>query len=337
MEYILFEDVEKYYGENKVLKKVNLSIKKGEMVTLLGSSGCGKSTMLRCLAGLESINNGKIYLDGKNITNLKTSDRNIGMIFQEYSLFPSMNVYKNISYGLKRRKFPKENVDKAVRDVLKMTELEGKEEKYPSQLSGGEKQRVALARAIVVKPKVLLLDEPLSAIDAKLRKSLQDRIKAIHEEMEMTSIFVTHDQDEAMRISDTIHLMNNGIIKQSGKPQEIYTNPNSVFSASFIGNYNILSKEDTMEILNLERKDFKYLAIRPENIIISNNKENTSSGYFLNGKIEDILRLGNINRYIVKVKKIKFKVDILNSYESILTKKQNVFINFKEKDMIFYE
>lgn len=202
MSYIEFQDINKYFGQNHVLKGIDLSIEKGELLTLLGSSGCGKSTLLRCLAGLEPVQEGKIYLDGTDITNLDARKREIGMVFQQYSLFPNMTVEQNLAFGLKRKKTDRAEIGAEVEKALDMVGLLDKRESYPTQLSGGQQQRVALARAIVMKPKVLLLDEPLSAIDAKLRKSLQIEIRRIQKELNMTTVFVTHDQDEAMVMSD---------------------------------------------------------------------------------------------------------------------------------------
>ena len=243
MAYIEFKNIDKYFGENHVLKGISMSIEKGQFVTLLGPSGCGKSTLLRCLAGLESIDGGNIFLDGEDITKKEPKDRNIGMVFQHYSLFPNMTVEENIAFGLKLKKADGEVIKSKVAEAIRMVELEGKEKQYPANLSGGQQQRVALARSIVMEPKVLLLDEPLSAIDAKLRKSLQTSIKQITKDLGLTAVFVTHDQDEAMVMSDVINLFHDGKIEQSGDPVSIYTRPVSSFAAGFIGNYNLLSAD----------------------------------------------------------------------------------------------
>src|SRR5699024_8885384 len=214
MAYIEFRDICKSYdGENQVLKNIHLDVEKGELVTLLGPSGCGKSTLLRSLAGLEQINLGRIILDGKDITDVPVQKRGIGMVFQQYSLFQNMNVEENIAFGLKIAKVDKNQIAQKVQRAIEMVDLVGKEKSYPSQLSGGQQQRVAIARAIVMEPKVLLLDEPLSAIDAKLRRELEEKIKRVQKELKITNIFVTHDKDEAMIMSDKIHLMNGGIIE----------------------------------------------------------------------------------------------------------------------------
>ena len=220
MGYIHFENIHKDFGHNHVLKGITLDIEKGHLVTLLGPSGCGKSTLLRCLAGLEEVTSGTISLDGKDITHVNPRDRGIGMVFQQYSLFPNMTVAQNVAFGLNMKKVDKETTARKVREMLTIVGLDDKADQYPSQLSGGQQQRVALARAIVTEPKVLLLDEPLSAIDAKLRRNLQVEIRRIQQDFGMTTIFVTHDQDEAMVMSDVIHLFHNGLIEQSGAPTE---------------------------------------------------------------------------------------------------------------------
>lgn len=322
MSYIQLKDIEKYYGHQYVLKQTNLSVDKGEFVTLLGASGCGKSTLLRCIAGLETVSKGQVYLDGVDITFSKPSQRNVGMVFQQYSLFPNMTVYHNIAYGLKMKKMPAKEIEKEVLTSLELVDLRGSEKKYPAQLSGGERQRVALARSIVTKPKVLLLDEPLSAIDAKLRKSLQIKIKEIHKELNMTSIFVTHDQDEAMTMSDTIHLMKDGIIVQSGSPIEIYSKPKSVFVAEFLGNYNILGN----------------IGIRPETIKISDSpfKEAASptDALICEGVITHLQPQGNIMRYTVDCHSNVYKVDTLFSDKKILNLGQTVYLEIEKKHMI---
>ena len=202
-------------------------------MTLLGPSGCGKSTLLRCLSGLETVTSGKVYLDDKDITDVNPKDRDIGMVFQRYSLFPNMDVAQNVAFGLKMKKVPNAEIDKRVKEMVDIVGLSDHLHHYPSELSGGQQQRAALARAMVTNPKVLLLDEPLSAIDALLRHSLQVEIRRIQQELNMTAIFVTHDQDEAMVMSDVIHLMYNGKIEQSATPTEMYTEPVSKFAATF--------------------------------------------------------------------------------------------------------
>lgn len=310
MSYIEFQNINKFYGKNQVLKDISLNIEKGQFVTLLGPSGCGKSTLLRCLSGLEEISSGRIIMDGKDITNLEPKDRNIGMVFQHYSLFLNMTVEENIAFGLKMQKKSKEEIKAKVDSAIQIVELEGKEKAYPENLSGGQQQRVALARSIVQQPKVLLLDEPLSAIDAKLRKSLQNSIKQIHKDLGLTCIFVTHDQDEAMVMSDTIHLFHEGRIEQSSDPITMYTSPVSQFAAAFIGNYNILSREQFTSVTGKKIASENGIAIRPETIqIVTDPSEETD--YTFDGVIIDNTPKGNVLQYNINVNGVKMKVDVL--------------------------
>lgn len=309
MAYIEFKNIDKFYGDNHVLKGIDLEIRKGDFVTLLGPSGCGKSTLLRCLAGLEQISGGKIMLDGEDITNKDPKDRNIGMVFQQYSLFPNMTVEENLSFGLKLQKLNASEISRRVRDAIDMVDLRGKEKEYPGNLSGGQQQRVALARGIVMQPKVLLLDEPLSAIDAKLRKSLQTSIRRIHKELGLTSVFVTHDQDEAMVMSDVIHLFHDGKIEQSGSPVEVYTKPVTTFAAGFIGNYNILDSGAMRRITGKEWKNSR-IAIRPETFFLSKDKI-TTEDYCMQGTITDSVARGNVLRYTVNINDVEVYADVL--------------------------
>ena len=308
MAYIEFKNIDKFYGDNHVLKGINLEIEKGDFVTLLGPSGCGKSTLLRCLAGLEEISGGQILLDGEDITNRDPKDRNIGMVFQQYSLFPNMTVEQNLSFGLKLQKLPADEIHKRVADAIEMVDLKGKEKEYPGNLSGGQQQRVALARGIVMRPKVLLLDEPLSAIDAKLRKSLQTSIRRIHKELGLTSVFVTHDQDEAMVMSDVIHLFHEGNIEQSGSPVEVYTKPVTTFAAGFIGNYNIL--DSRAMVVMTGKKWNRQVAIRPETFMLS-REPITTEDYTMQGRITDYVPRGNVLRYKISINNVEVYADVL--------------------------
>ena len=200
MSFVEIKNLEKSFGDTKVLKKLNLNIEEGEFITLLGPSGCGKSTLLRCIAGLNSIDRGEIFIDEKDMTNVIPKDRNIGMVFQNYALFPNMTVWENIEFGLKMKK--EKNYDEKIKNIIDMVELNGKENYYPNELSGGQQQRVAFARALITRPKILLLDESLSALDAKIRKSLRDKLRKIQKQLGITTIFVTHDQEEALAVSD---------------------------------------------------------------------------------------------------------------------------------------
>lgn len=310
MSYIEFDHIHKYYGKNHVLKGINLKIEKGDFVTLLGPSGCGKSTLLRCLAGLETVSEGRIILDGEDITEKEPKDRNIGMVFQQYSLFPNMTVEDNLKFGLKLQKLPSDEITRRVKEAIDMVELKGKEREYPGDLSGGQQQRVALARGIVMRPKVLLLDEPLSAIDAKLRKALQTSIRRIHKDLGFTSVFVTHDQDEAMVMSDVIHLFHDGVIEQSGSPVEIYTKPVTPFAAGFIGNYNILDSEAMRQMTGVAW-EAGQTAIRPETFRLSKYPVEGDEEYKMEGTILECVPRGNVLRYKIDINKVHVYADVL--------------------------
>lgn len=312
MAYIEFHDVVKRFGANTVLDHIDFGIEQGQLVTLLGPSGCGKSTLLRCLSGLEQVSEGSIVLDGVDVTGMPASKRNIGMVFQQYSLFPNMNVEQNIAFGLKMQKMPADRIAGKVAQAIELVELKGKEKAYPAGLSGGQQQRVALARSIVTEPKVLLLDEPLSAIDAKLRKALQSRIREIHQELGLTTIFVTHDQDEAMVMSDVIQLFHDGRIEQAGSPVEVYTAPVSEFAASFIGSYNQLDARAFADMTGERVGDSGIVAIRPETIGISAALPQTDdAGYVLEGTVMGSVPRGNVLRYTVRVGAVELRVDAL--------------------------
>ena len=268
MSYIEFKNIHKRFGDVHVLKGINLTIEQGEFVTLLGPSGCGKSTLLRCFSGLETVSEGEIYLNGTNITDFTPKQRKIGMVFQQYSLFPNMTVKQNVAFGLQIKKKEKAYIEEKVKEVLEIVGLSEKMNQYPRQLSGGQQQRVALARAIVMEPNVLLLDEPLSAIDALLRRNLQIEIRRIQQKLKITTIFVTHDQEEAMVMSDTIHLFHEGNIEQSGSPEQIYAYPKTKFAANFIGHYNILRANEMHQASGVQSAS-EFVAVRPEAIHIS--------------------------------------------------------------------
>ena len=237
---IEIKNVSKTYGDNTVLNNLSLNIRKNEFLTLLGPSGCGKTTTLKILAGFESGDSGKVLFNGEDISNLPPYKRQLNTVFQKYALFPHMNVYENIAFGLKIKKVSKNEIDKKVSEMLKLVALEGFEKRSIDSLSGGQQQRVAIARALVNEPKVLLLDEPLGALDLKLRKEMQSELKRIQQRLGITFIFVTHDQEEALTMSDTIVVMNKGIIQQMGSPEDIYNEPANAFVADFIGESNIV-------------------------------------------------------------------------------------------------
>lgn len=237
---IEIKNISKTFEENRVLDNISLDIKKNEFVTLLGPSGCGKTTTLKILAGFETCDEGEIIFENKKINDIPPYERPLNTVFQKYALFPHMNIYENIAFGLKIKKLPKAEIDKKVREVLKLVSLEGFEKRKPESLSGGQQQRVAIARAIVNEPKVLLLDEPLGALDLKLRKEMQTELKKIQKQLGITFIFVTHDQEEALTMSDTVVVMNKGVIQQMGTPVDIYNEPKNRFVARFIGESNII-------------------------------------------------------------------------------------------------
>lgn len=335
MSYIELKNIKKSFDGKEILKDINLSIDKGEFVTFLGSSGCGKTTLLRCLVGLESVDSGTIMLDGKDITNVPAQERGISMIFQQYCLFPTMNIYDNVSFGLRMNKVNKKEIEERVNDVLQMVNMKEHINKYPYQLSGGEQQRAALARGLVMNPKVLLLDEPFSAIDAKLRKELQVYLKEIHKRFNMTSVFVTHDQEEAMRMSDTIHLFNNGVLEQSASPFDIYTCPKTKYVAGFIGSYNLLSKEEFYQLTgeNLES------AIRPEMIQSSVNPfEKGGNYYYFEGVVTNRIPQGNIIREVVKLNdNYMMNVDSIYHIGDSKINEDYIYLRVLKSDVVHFE
>lgn len=334
MSYIEFKNIHKRFGDTHVLKGINLTIEQGEFVTLLGPSGCGKSTLLRCFSGLETVSEGEIYLDGVNITDFTPKQRKIGMVFQQYSLFPNMTVKQNVAFGLQIQKKEKQFIDEKVKEVLEIVGLSEKINQYPRQLSGGQQQRVALARAIVMEPKVLLLDEPLSAIDALLRRNLQIEIRKIQQKLKITAIFVTHDQEEAMVMSDTIHLFNVGHIEQSGSPEEIYAYPKTKFAANFIGHYNILDVKDMNKAAPIKVKS-EFVAIRPEAIHISENDGGSNADNVgLKGKITGAMSRGTTVAYTVDCGGVEVNADVLFSPKGRMGIGDEVYLQIAKKDIL---
>lgn len=236
---IQLKNISKTYEDNKVLDNLSLNIKKNEFLTLLGPSGCGKTTTLKIIAGFENADEGSVLFEGSDINEVPPYKRQINTVFQKYALFPHMNIYENIAFGLKIKKLPKDEIDKKVKEMLKLVSLEGYEKRSVDSLSGGQQQRIAIARALVNEPKVLLLDEPLGALDLKLRQEMQTELKRIQKKLGITFIFVTHDQEEALSMSDTMVVMNKGKIQQMGTPEDIYNEPENSFVARFIGESNI--------------------------------------------------------------------------------------------------
>ena len=303
MSFVSIENLQKSYANTSVFSDINCRIAKGEFVTLLGPSGCGKSTLLRCIAGLTPVNSGRILLDGNDLVPLTPQKRNIGMVFQSYALFPNMTVEQNVAFGLRMQKVSADDSERRVAEILRMVELHDFAKRYPHQLSGGQCQRVALARSLVTRPRLLLLDEPLSALDARIRKLLREQIRAIQRELGLTTIFVTHDQEEALTMSDRIFLMNQGRIVQNGDAETLYTAPVDVFAAGFIGNYNLLEAEDATRLM--QRPIASRIAIRPESIQLSLTGE-------LEGQVRSHSLLGNVIRYRIQARGVDLVVDVLN-------------------------
>ena len=327
MSYLALTNISKQYAQTTVVQDFNLDVKSGEFVSFLGPSGCGKTTTLRMIAGFEIPSTGKVTLGDEEITDKAPNQRNIGMVFQAYALFPNMTVAQNIGFGMQINKESKSAIKQRVEEMLTMIHLEQKGNSFPSQLSGGQQQRVALARALANRPKVLLLDEPLSALDAKIRVSLRAEIRAIQRKLGITAIYVTHDQEEALSISDRIVVMFEGKIEQVGTPFEIYNFPQTAFVASFVGTLNTTDAEVVDPVKKLIRMDGTQLetdgelqgrqkgdkikvAIRPErlNFVSVEKKANV-----LDCVIENITFLGSVVRIQVKVGNNRFNMDTFNN------------------------
>jgi sn-glycerol 3-phosphate transport system ATP-binding protein len=304
MSYINIENIIKSYNnKDKIIKSLSLGVKKGEFLVIVGPSGCGKSTLLRMIAGLEDINDGTIKIEDKVINNIPPANRDIAMVFQNYALYPHMNVYKNLSYGLKNRKISKAVIEQKVQEISSLLQIEDLLFRKPSELSGGQRQRVAMGRAIIREPKVFLFDEPLSNLDAKLRHQMRLEIQKLHKKLKITSVYVTHDQVEAMTLADRIVVMNKGSIEQVGTPEEIYDNPKTLFVSKFMGTppMNIFTCKIIDDKINFFGNQIKlnttineeevYVGIRAEDISLSESKDNVK----LSIKIEMIERLGGEN------------------------------------------
>lgn len=310
------EGVNKIYGSNHVVKDLNLSIEEGEFLTLLGSSGCGKTTTLRMIAGFEEPTSGTIMVEGERVEEKEPFERNVNTVFQSYALFPHKTIYDNIAYGLKMKKVPKAEIRERVTEMMEMVQLSGFEKRYPSQLSGGQKQRVAIARALINRPRVLLLDEPLGALDLKLRKQMQLELKRLQKKLNITFIYVTHDQEEALTMSDRIAVMHDGIIDQLASPTEIYEHPATKFVATFIGETNIYDGcitriEDGIAAITLENgavsvkcpEDFSLLeyatiSVRPEKMKFA---VSPVEGFELEAQVKDYIYVGSVLKCIVSL------------------------------------
>jgi putative spermidine/putrescine transport system ATP-binding protein len=322
MSFLEFADVAKSFGANTVLHGFDLSVEKGEFVTFLGPSGCGKTTMLRIVAGFETASRGTVRIDGQDVTDLAPNARRIGMVFQAYALFPNMSVADNVAFGLKVAGVPKAERRSRVEDMLRLIGLPHIADRYPYQLSGGQQQRVALARAIAPRPRVLLLDEPLSALDAKIRVSLRTEIRDLQRELGITTIFVTHDQEEALSMSDRIVVMSEGRIEQVGTPFEIYNRPRTRFVASFVGTLGLLNGEvahgDRVVVDGQEIEahagearvgDTVTLALRPEALSLHPSRERSNE---LRGEITSVAFLGSVVRLRARFGRDELMIDTFN-------------------------
>lgn len=312
---VRLKDVEKEFDGMKVVKKLNLEIKEGEFLTLLGPSGCGKTTTLRMIAGFESVTSGEIELEGKNVAGLKPNERDVNTVFQNYALFPHMNVEDNIAFGLVEKKVPKAEIKERAAEMIRLVQLDGLEKRMPSQMSGGQRQRVAIARALINKPKVLLLDEPLGALDLKLRKQMQLELKHLQRKLGITFIYVTHDQEEALTMSDRIAVMHDGVMEQIDTPDEVYNHPKTKFVASFVGESNILESyvervEADKLYISMEAghavlyesgfnpEEMIYICIRPENLKMSVEEV---PHFSIHGVITEHVFAGSVIRTVVEL------------------------------------
>lgn len=285
---IVVENVSKQFGSFKAVDKVGLEIKSGSLVALLGPSGSGKSTLLRLIAGLELPDTGRIWLTGKDATYQSVQERNIGFVFQHYALFKHMSVRQNIAFGLEINKTPKGKVKARVEELLQLVQLGGLGDRYPSQLSGGQRQRVALARALAVQPQVLLLDEPFGALDAKVRKDLRAWLRRLHDEVHVTTVFVTHDQEEAMEVADELVVMNKGQVEQVGTPAQIYDHPASAFVMSFIGPVNVLPSNSHIFQGNGFESTHPEMFLRPQDVMIQREQNGTT----VQARVSRLIHLG---------------------------------------------
>ena len=349
MSFLNLTGIQKAYGPNKVVKDFDLSVERGEFVTFLGPSGCGKTTTLRMIAGFESPTEGSIRINGKDVTGLRANRRAIGMVFQAYALFPNMTVVQNIGFGLKVAGTPATELKARVDEMLTMIKLPQLADRYPYQLSGGQQQRVSLARALAPSPQILLLDEPLSALDARIRVSLREEIRALQRKLGITTIFVTHDQEEALSMSDRIVVMNEGAIEQVGTPSEIYNAPLSRFVASFVGTLNLIDgkivdasvgavdidgqRATTRRKLNGAKPgDVLAMALRPEALRLGAGDDDRNT---LAGVIEDVSFLGAVVRVRVRLARAAIIVDTFNSGANDLPARgASIAINFGRDDLI---
>lgn len=341
---IRLQNVSKSFGTFKAVDNVSLNVPRGSFTTLLGPSGCGKTTLMRLIAGFYEVDHGDIYIDGKRVNGVPPYKRNTPLVFQEYALFPHMKVYENISYGLKLKGLSKTEINKKVDEMLHMFSLKGMEDRFPRQLSGGQQQRVALARALIMGQSILLLDEPLSNLDAKLRVEVRSELRELQQRLGVTTVYVTHDQDEALSMSDTIAVMDKGMISQIGSPWEIYFKPSNKFVANFVGTVNFVEAEikeiaggDIIAVyaggeISLQKQGYSVspgqrvtFAIRPECISINESGNGVSGSNQLSGEIRQSSFLGHMIRYWVKCQDQQFIVDDANpSLHGCMSGKVNI-------------
>lgn len=305
--YVELKNINKNFGDYKASDNVNFGVEKGKLIGLLGPSGSGKTTILRMIAGLETPDSGDIIIDGVRVNDLAASKRGIGFVFQNYALFRYMTVYDNIAFGLRVQKADKKKIDERVRELIKLIGLEGLEKRYPSQLSGGQRQRVAFARALAPNPQLLLLDEPFAAIDAKVRKELRSWLREMIEKLGVTSIFVTHDQDEAIEVADEIIITNKGRIEQTGTPIEIYHNPKTAFTASFFGETTFV--DDYLKFHNFEHiENVEKAIVRPEFVkVTKKNEVQKYKSSASHGVTKNVLFRGDSIEVVVDVDGTEFK------------------------------
>ncbi|WP_454944710.1 ABC transporter ATP-binding protein [Fusobacterium hwasookii] len=338
---IKIENAQKKYGDNIIIDNLSLDIKQGEFFTLLGPSGCGKTTLLRMIAGFNSIENGNFYFNEKRINDLDPAKRNIGMVFQNYAIFPHLTVEQNVEFGLKNRKVSKEEMKVETDKFLKLMQIDEYRDRMPERLSGGQQQRVALARALVIKPDVLLMDEPLSNLDAKLRVEMRTAIKEIQNSIGITTVYVTHDQEEAMAVSDRIAVMKDGEIQHLGQPKDIYQRPANLFVATFIGKTNVLNGTLNNSVLkiagkydvnlnNIKDKNVKgnvVISIRPEEFVIDENQAKDGIKAFIDSSVF----LGLNTHYFAHLESGE-KIEIVqeSKIDSIIPKGTEVYLKVKQ-------
>ena len=334
---IELKNITKAFDGEPVLQNVNLDIYDNEFITLLGPSGCGKTTMLRLIGGFETPDEGDVLFLGKKINDVPPYKRNVNTVFQKYALFPHLNVFENVAFPLREKKVPKGEIEAKVHEMLSLVALSGFENRAVTRLSGGQQQRVAIARALVARPQVLLLDEPLGALDLKLRKDMQVELKKIQKQTGITFVFVTHDQDEAMVMSDRICLLNCGKIEQMDTPIAIYTHPRTKFAAGFIGSYNVLEPLEFGRVTGDIDLPAQPIAIRPEVLNIAREKQNLPGTYDIEGTVIDSTPRGNVLRYKVDVNGVQLSADTLFRSFSIYENGSKVWLSLEKRNCLHVE